>query len=165
MRSLLYLLLVFLLFLEQGSSAPIPSSSPGPAAPKAGDFVGVRPAAYEEKSKDNKKVSIHPGVVVAGPLTDGTYHVAMISKSLPDNPPQASIHDFHTDSSIHGSVSLAPPKNVHVNLMKPWKDGKTGNVVSSMNEANLEKMKNMMKPHGNWKPSATQAASTSIKKK
>jgi hypothetical protein len=63
MRSLLYLLLVFLFFFEQGSSAPIPSSSPGPTAPKAGDFVGVRPAAYEEKSKDNVGYPT-PGLII-----------------------------------------------------------------------------------------------------
>ena len=51
MRSLLYLLLVFLLFFEQGFSVPIPS--PPPVVHKPGDFVGVRPAAYEEKSKEN----------------------------------------------------------------------------------------------------------------
>jgi len=68
----------------------------------------------------------------------------MISKSLPDNPPQESIHSFHPGSSIYGSVSLARPKDVHVDMMKPWKDGKTGNTAAPINPANLEKMKDMM---------------------
>jgi hypothetical protein len=153
MRSLIYLLLAFLLLFEQGFSAPIPS--PPPVVHKPGDFVGVRPAAYEEKSKENKKISIHPGVVIAGPSKDGTYQVAMISKSLPDNPPQASIQSFHPESNIYGSVSLARPKDVHLNMMKPWKDGKTGNVATPMNPPSLENMKNMMKPHVNWKPTAS----------
>lgn len=51
MRSLLYLFLVFFLFFEQGFSVPIPS--PPPVVYKPGDFVGVRPAAYEDKSKGN----------------------------------------------------------------------------------------------------------------
>jgi len=68
----------------------------------------------------------------------------MISKSLPDNPPQESIHSFHPESNIYGSVSLARPKDVHVDMMKPWKDGKTGNTATPISPANLEKMKNMM---------------------
>lgn len=129
---------------------------------KPGDFVGVRPAAYEEKSKENRKVSIHPGVVIAGPSADGIYKIAMISKSLPDNPPQQLIHNFHPETNIYGSVSLAPPKDVHVNMMKAWKDSKTGNVATPMNPTNLENMKNMMEPHVNWEP--TPHASQSPKK-
>jgi len=156
MRSLLYLL-AFLFFFERVFSAPIPS--PPPVVHKPGDFVGVRPAAYEEKSKENKKVSIHPGVVVAGPSTGETYQVAMISKSLPDNPPQASIQSFHPESNIYGSVSLARPKEVTVNMMKPWKDSKTGGVATPLDLPSLEKMKDMMKPHVDWKPTPSPSQS------
>jgi len=161
MRSLLYFLFVFLLILEQGFSAPVPS--PPTVVHKPGDFVGVRPAAYEAKSKENKKVSIHPGVVIAGPSTDGTYQVGMISKSLPDNPPQVSIHTLHPESNIYGSVSLARPKDVHSSMMKPWKDSKTGNTATPMNPAKLENMKNMMKPHINWNPTASTTSPTPAK--
>jgi len=53
--TLLYYLLAFQLLFYQVFSAPTPprSPSPPPAPPKPGDFVGVRPAAYEGKSKEN----------------------------------------------------------------------------------------------------------------
>jgi hypothetical protein len=119
---------------------------------------------------------------MAGPSTDGNYKVAMISKTLPDNPPQESIHTFHPESSIYGSVSLARPKDVQGSMMKPWKDNKTGNAATPVNPANLEKMKDLMsmsflgrffpsygnldfvEPHINWNPAASPTLQPSTKK-
>jgi hypothetical protein len=46
--------------------------------------------------------------------------VVMISKKLPNDPPQAPIQDFYLGSALHGNIKLAPPKQV-VNA-KPTKD-------------------------------------------
>ena len=62
MRSLLYLLLLFFLFFEIGLSVPIPS--PPPVVHKPGDFVGVRPAAYEDKSKENVRQSHNNSILL-----------------------------------------------------------------------------------------------------
>jgi len=122
---------------------------------RPGDFVGVRPGAYEKKSPDVnlKKISIHPGVIVGGPHPDtGKYPVAMISKKLPHDPPQAPISHFHPDSSVYGNIALHPPHPIGVNDMKAWKDERTGVRQTPVNGANLHKLKGAMAPHVGWRP-------------
>jgi len=150
MRCLISLFLAFLL-------VPVLTAPTGPPAqpkpltvPNHGDFVGVRPGAYE-KGKDSKRVTIHPGVVVSGPHSDGRYKVAMISKNLPHDPPQHPIHKYHPESSVYGNVHLGPPKKVELRHMKPWKDETTGRKQTPMNHQNLERLKTAMAPHTGWK--------------
>jgi len=118
-----------------------------------------------------KKITIHPGVVVNGPHPDGKYDVAMISKNLPHNPPQQKITDFHPQSTAYGNVHLGPPKRVELQHMKPWKDGETGDKQAPMSPPNLANLKKAMgqyscvifkfdcrklsqisAPHAGWRP-------------
>jgi len=120
-----------------------------------GDFVGVRPAAYEKKTHDVnlKKISIHPGVIIGGPDPEtGKYPVAMISKKLPHDPPQAPIEKFHPDSSVYGNIALHPPHPIELHDMKPWKDERTGIRQTPLDNANLHKLKGAMAPHVGWRP-------------
>jgi len=120
-----------------------------------GDFVGVRPAAYEKKTHDVnlKKISIHPGVIIGGPDPEtGKYPVAMISKKLPHDPPQAPIEKFHPDSSVYGNIALHPPHPIELHDLKPWKDERTGIRQTPLDNANLHKLKGAMAPHVGWRP-------------
>jgi len=152
--TLFYFLLAFQLLFSQVVSAPTPprSPSPPPAPPKPGDFVGVRPSAYEGRTKENKKVAIHPGVIVSGPTREGNFKVAMISKKLVGNPPQSPIESFHPQTNVYGNVNLGPPKVVHPTQMKHWKDHKTGAPATPVNPANLDRLKKAMVPHTAWRP-------------
>jgi len=116
-----------------------------------GDIVGVRPAELEGKPRaGTKAVSIHPGVVLGTPHpVTGKFPVAMISKKLPNDPPQAPIQDFYHGSSLHGNIKLAPPK--HIVNAKPWKNEKTGGRQSPVSPAGLQKLKEAMKPHEGWR--------------
>jgi len=117
---------------------------------KNGDIVGVRPGELEGKSKATKDVSIHPGVVLGSPHpTTGKFPVAMISKKLPKNPPQAPIQDFYHGSALHGNIKLAPPKEIE--NAKPWKNQKTGGRQSPMTPAGVQKLRDAMKPHEGWR--------------
>jgi len=148
------------LFLQALCLVPVfgaPASHQPPTIPVThnhGDFVGVRPGAYEKKSPDVNfnKISIHPGVIVGGPNPeDGKYKVAMISKKLPHNPPQAPIEHFHPDSSAYGNIALHPPHDIAIDDMKPWKDERTGVRQTPLSHGNLEKLKGAMEPHVRWK--------------
>ncbi|CAA7269172.1 unnamed protein product [Cyclocybe aegerita] len=153
MRSILVFLLS--LFLVPVLAAPVdkPKQAQAPVEHKIGDFVGVRPSAYEEKTIDNKRVTIHPGVVLSGPHpVTGKYEVAMISKKLPHDPPQAPVGQFHPGSSAYGNVSLGPAKQVSLQHLKPWKDEKTGQRQDPMTHENVQKLKAAMAPHAGWKP-------------
>jgi len=124
-----------------------------------GDIVGVWPDELEGKSKATKAVSIHPGVVLARPHpATGKFPVAMISKKLPNDPPQAPIQNFYHGSSLHGNVKLAPPKEI--SKAKPWKDEKTGGRQSPMNPAGVQKLKDAMKPHEGWRSPSPQRPAT-----
>jgi hypothetical protein len=64
---MMYHLLWFLLAFPLGRvfPAPIPQSPTATSAsivPKPGDFVGVRPGAYEEKTKENVGRSSHQAI-------------------------------------------------------------------------------------------------------
>ncbi|KAF8960270.1 hypothetical protein BDZ97DRAFT_1922348 [Flammula alnicola] len=149
--------LTFILtFLLVGAiAAPVPNPPQTPVVHNHGDFVGVRPGAYEEKTPENNhdKISIHPGVVVGGPHPEtGIYNVAMISKKIPHNPPQAPIEHFHPGSTVYGNIALSPPKEVMHTDMKPWKDEKTGITQSPMTPSNLANLRTAMIPHTGWKP-------------
>jgi len=139
------------------STLAAPTSLQQPTTPvnhNLGDFVGVRPGAYEQKSPDVnlKKISIHPGVIVGGPHPEtGKYSIAMISKKLPHDPPQAPIEHFHADSSVYGNIALHPPHQIEVHDMKPWKDERTGVRQTPVNRANLHKLKDAMAPHVGWR--------------
>jgi len=117
---------------------------------KDGDIVGVRPGELEGKSKAIKDVSIHPGVVLGSPSpTTGKFPVAMISKKLPHNPPQAPIQNFYHGSALHGNIKLAPPKEIE--NAKPWKNQQTGGRQSPMSPAGVQKLRDAMKPHAGWR--------------
>jgi len=151
--------LLFTFFLQAWCLVPIfaaPTSlqQPTPVDHNLGDFVGVRPGAYEQKSPDVnlKKISIHPGVIVGGPHPEtGKYSVAMISKKLPHDPPQAPIDHFHPDSSVYGNIALHPPHQVAVHDMKPWKDERTGVRQTPLHRGDLHKLKDAMVPHVGWR--------------
>jgi len=66
----------------------------------------------------------------------------MISKKLPNNPPQAPIQNFYHDSTLHGNIKLAPPKEIE--NAKPWKNQQTGGRQSPMKPAGVEKLKEAM---------------------
>ncbi|KIM42731.1 hypothetical protein M413DRAFT_122534 [Hebeloma cylindrosporum] len=109
---------------------------------------------YDSKfTKGSRKVDIHPGVVLdkADPKT-GQFPVAMISKKLPDDPPQAPIRTFYQSSGLDGNVRLGPPVKV-VNA-KPWKHKETGGKQAPMSEAELKKLRDAMEPHQGWSPSS-----------
>ncbi|CAA7269175.1 unnamed protein product [Cyclocybe aegerita] len=140
------------LAIPEKNKSPSPDHwTPGPI-PNIGDVVGVRPGAYEGKSAANKKVTIHPGVVISGPHPEtGKYQIAMISKKLPHSPPRADIRKFHKHTTLYGDVSLAPPVEVHAKDTKSWKSKKTGHVEKPMDKEGVERLKAAMKPHAGWK--------------
>jgi hypothetical protein len=126
-----------------------------------------------------KKISIHPGVVVSS-TANGNYLFARISKSLPGNPPQQPIQQFHPESNIYGNVDLGPPKVVNAADMKQWKDSKTGLPATPMGTDNLNKLKKAMgascstimllafssfclEPHAGWKLTIPVQPSSGIK--
>lgn len=122
---------------------------------KPGDYVGVRAKAYEEKNPHVKleKISIHPGVVMDHPdPVTGRYPIAMISKKLPNDPPQKNIKTFHPNSNIYGNIALHPPYNIRPEDMKPWKDDKTGVRHVPMEAPGLHSLKAAMEPHTHWRP-------------
>ncbi|KAJ3505280.1 hypothetical protein NLJ89_g7500 [Agrocybe chaxingu] len=145
MRSILVFLLSFLLVPVLAAPVDKPKQAQAHVEHKVGDFVGVRPNAYEEKTIDNKRVTIHPGVVLSGPHpVTGKYEVAMISKKLPHDPPQAPVGQFHPGSSAYGNVSLGPAKQVSLQHLKPWKDENTGQRQEPMTPGNVQKLKAAM---------------------
>ncbi|PPQ82839.1 hypothetical protein CVT25_009214 [Psilocybe cyanescens] len=164
---LLRLFTIFSVLLVSGLGAPVdtarkdtPSSSSDgsktpPASREHGEFVGVRPGAYEKKTKENnlKSISIHPGVVMGGPHPEtGRYSVAMISKKLPNDPPQAPIEHYHPVSTVYGNIALSPPKEIRPEDMKGWINEKTGAREKHMNDENLTRLKKDMGPHVDWRP-------------
>ncbi|KAH9483254.1 hypothetical protein JR316_0005358 [Psilocybe cubensis] len=143
---------------EHSSSSFSDSSSDRSGTPPPprnhGEFVGVRPKAYEQKTKENnlKNISIHPGVVVGGPDPEtGKYDVAMISKKLPHDPPQAPITNYHPAETVYGNVALSPPKKIKPKHMKGWVNQKTGVQEKEMSAENLAKLKKDMEPHAGWR--------------
>lgn len=132
------------------------SSSPGSPLPdfpilpyKKGDIVGVRPSEYEDRPP--KEISIHPGVVIGGPNHEGKYSVAMMSKKLPGNPPQADIRHFHPAANVYGNVALSPAKEARPKAMKPWKSDKTGETAIPVSKHGVEAIKDAMVPHQDWR--------------
>jgi hypothetical protein len=133
--------------------APVPTEVHESHPP--GAYVGVRAKVYEEKNPYVKldKISIHPGVVMEGPDPEtGKYPVAMISKKLPNDPPQENIKTFHPNSNIYGNIALHPPYNIKPEDMKPWKDDKTGVRHVPMEPPGLHSLKQAMGPHKHWRP-------------
>lgn len=145
--------------------APVPAKAPEPAKSdktdhKPGEYVGVRSKAYENRDTralpgvSQDKIPIHPAVVLDGldPET-GTHSVAMISKHLPNDPPQKNIKIFHPEADIYGNVALSPPKHVTPAQMKPWVNPlKEGVIHSPMDPSGLESLKEAMAPHTGWRP-------------
>lgn len=75
----------------------------------------------------------------------GKYDVAMISKKLPHEPPQAPITEYHPAATVYGNVALSPPKKIRPKDMKGWVNQKTGVREHNMSGENLEKLKKDMR--------------------
>jgi len=117
-----------------------------------GEYVGVRPTAYEKKHPSHKKISIHPGIIVGGPdPITGKHDVAMISKKPPFDPPQAPIEHFQTGTGIYGNVVLKA-RPVSPGAMKPWVDTTTNAQQARLVGHGYNKLKTAMEPHVNWEP-------------
>ncbi|KAF9558407.1 hypothetical protein CPC08DRAFT_559429 [Agrocybe pediades] len=129
-------LLPIVLGIPVNSRPGTPSSrpeTPEPTAYPIGEYVGVRPGAYEEKHPSHKKTSIHPGI------------------KPPFNPPQAPIEHFQTGTGIYGNVVLAP-RPISPSDMKTWKSKETGEKQTPLDKHGYKKLIKALEPHKDWKP-------------
>jgi len=148
-------------------AAPTNSAAdPRPTAYNHGDIVGVRAKKIEKKDptvKKYKDIDIHPGVVVAGPDSEGKYQVATVSKKHLHDPPQVDAASLHPATDLEGKIKLVASDPIDVGKMKPWKSSVTGETMAPMSSENLRKLKEKMEPHTGWKAPHEIAAASSSK--
>jgi len=154
---MLSLLLVLLLFLEQGLSIDPPASSTRKVRPHEytpGDIVAVRskflrPIYY----KCYYPTATHPAVIL-GPPVMGKHPIATISSHHPDDPPQTLANKFHPN--LKGYIRLAPPYRVRADKMDLWRQNH-----GRMTPEDLARLKLRMETHVRWTPSRVPSTESS----